>query len=141
MNKLITAAVVAFLLFITGCTNDSSPEKVLRSFLKKIEDKDYDAAAKLATQNSQSTLKKMKEKDTGHKNAQIPEEIIYANEKTEINFEIGTTKITGNLATVMVDHSNNIGGEPRQYSVKWALEKEEGKWKVMMVPAPQIQIR
>jgi limonene-1,2-epoxide hydrolase len=141
MNKLVTAVVVSLLLFTTGCANDSSPEKVLRSFLKKMEDKDYDAAAKLVTQNSQSTINEMKTKAAGQKNAQIPEETIYANKKMEINFEIGTTKITGNLATVMVNHSDNIGGEPRQYSAKWALEKEEGKWKVMMVPAPQIQIR
>ncbi|HEX2627636.1 MAG TPA: hypothetical protein VHM26_01445 [Chitinophagaceae bacterium] len=70
MNKLILAIAFAGLLLSSGCSNKSSPERVLRSFLEKMKEEDFEAAARLTTQNSQEFvggLKKRKETGTGHR--------------------------------------------------------------------------
>lgn len=135
MNKLIPVIVLAGVLISSGCANNSSPEKVLRSFLEKTRDEDYDAAAKLATQNSQAVVKGFKK---GRKQGNIPEEEIYADKKSEWTFELEKAKITGNLATIVVTYKSGTGKQYVSYGAKYALEKENGDWKVMMIPTPRL---
>jgi hypothetical protein len=138
MNKRILVIALATVLLSSGCANNSSPEKVLRSFLQKIEDKEYDAAAKLATQNSQATIEGFKKNakqvtpDTGP----TPEEEIYSPVKGKWKFELEKAKITGDLATIVVKTFRS-GDEERYSSAQYSLEKENGEWKVMMVPSPR----
>lgn len=127
---------LAGVLLNSGCANNSSPGKVLHSFLQKIKDEDYDAAAKLATQNSQEVVKGLK-KDK----KQVTEEEIYADKKginPEWTFELEKAKVTGDFATVIVTNKHDSEKNPPGYKVKYALEKENGDWKVMMIPTPRM---
>jgi len=139
MNKLFLAIALAGVLLSSGCSNKSSPEKVLHSYLERMEEKDYDGAAKFATQNSQSVIIEYKKNWEKSKSASggTPEEEIYSHVSPKWKFELGKATITGNLATIVVKTFKSTPYEVL-HNARYALEKENGEWKVMAVPSPRM---
>jgi hypothetical protein len=130
MKKLIKflPLLTAFVLTATGCGNkaaSSDPRAVLVEFFKRMEKKDIDGAAELATKDSKSTMDMMKKgMDMAEKmKDKMPEGEKDPSEDFK-DVEIGEAKINGDMATVPFKHKK------KNTEFEFPLKKEDGAWKV-----------
>lgn len=120
MKKLLMAASVVTAIAFSGCNaGGGDPKSVLMAFFDAMSKKDFVAAKKLATKDSESMFSLM----------EMGKNMAKGNDKDEMNFdksktEIGEAKIDGDKATVAVKDKEK--GE----SIDFLLKKEDGAWKV-----------
>jgi hypothetical protein len=131
MKKIIKLLplLTAFVLIAASCgnkgANSSDPKAVLVEFMKRMEKKDIDGAAKLATKDSKSTMDMMKKgmemaekmKDKDKPSDDDPSESFK-------DVEIGEAKIDGETATVP------FKSKKKDTQFDFPLRKEDGAWKV-----------
>jgi hypothetical protein len=121
MKKFFVAALAACTLFVTSCGGGagSDPKATLIAFFEKMEKKDFAAAKKLATKDSDAMFSLMETfgkmgSDKGKKDMEF--------DKSKMEF--GEPKIEGDKATVSV--KDKASGE----GTNFILRKEDGAWKV-----------
>ncbi|HEX2627634.1 MAG TPA: hypothetical protein VHM26_01435 [Chitinophagaceae bacterium] len=115
-----------FFLFIAiaviSCSHHLGPKEVVDSFIQKLRNKDFEGARQLATERSKPIVQKFA--------------ALYAEEKPNEStpaeprsFVTGKATITGNEAFVPVEYKK---GDKTVLSWEMGLEKEKGKWKVVL---------
>lgn len=120
MKKLLMAAAVITAITFSGCNaGGGDPKSVLMAFFDAMSKKDFVAAKKLATKDSESMFSLM----------EMGKNMAKGNDKDEMNFdksktEIGEAKIEGDKATVAVKDKE------KNESINFLLKKEDGAWKV-----------
>ncbi|MBS1509951.1 MAG: DUF4878 domain-containing protein [Bacteroidetes bacterium] len=131
MKKLLAAIAVTTTLFIAGCNSGGGdPKTVLMAFFDALGKKDFDAAKKLATKESESMFSLIQmgmsmSKDNDNKDF---------DKFNKDKVEIGDAKIEGDKATVPIKEKAN--GE----TTNMILKKEDGKWKVAFDKATFMQM-
>lgn len=128
MKKIFTPTLIGFLaitlLFAACGSANQDPKKVLMSFFESIAKKDFDGAAKYATQGSKSTIDMIKK---GMEMAEKMKDSL-RNEDPMKDFKdvvYGDTKVKGDSAFITVTTKNE-----KQPPAEFVLIKEDGKWKV-----------
>ncbi len=113
------AAVVLFLASCGGGAGND-PKATLIAFMDALSKKDFAAAKKLATKDSESMfgMMEMAMKMGGDKAAQDLDKF----DKTKMEF--GEPKIEGDKATISVKEKG------KEETVNFPLKKEDGSWKV-----------
>jgi hypothetical protein len=119
MKKFLVAALAACTLLVTSCGGGagSDPKATLTAFFDAMSKKDFAAAKKLATKDSESmfSLLEMAGKmGTDKKDMEF--------DKSKMEF--GEPKIEGDKATISVKDKGT--SEPTNFT----LRKEDGAWKV-----------
>lgn len=120
MKKLLMAAAVITAITFSGCNaGGGDPKSVLVAFFDAMSKKDFVAAKKLATKDSESMFSLM----------EMGKNMAKSNDKDDMNFdksktEIGEAKIEGDKATVAVKDKE------KNESINFLLKKEDGAWKV-----------
>lgn len=130
MKRILMAAVVLATVTFAGCNaGGGDPKAVLLAFFEAMSKKDFVAAKKLATKDSESmfSMIEMAAKMGGKES------------KNEMNFEkdkmvFGEPKIEGDKATVEVKDKEKGEG------VNFTLKKEGGSWKVAFDKASMMQM-
>ncbi len=128
---LLAVAVTTTLLFV-GCKNAGSgdPKTVLMAFFEALSKKDFTAAKKLATKDSEGMFSMMEMGMSMAKDKDTKEMDKF--DKTKMEF--GEAVINGDKATVPVKDKSS--GE----STNFILKKEDGKWKVAFDKASLMQM-
>jgi predicted small secreted protein len=121
MKKLVMAALAVCVLSVTGCGGGAGndPKSTLVAFFDAMSKKDFTAAKKLATKDSEAmfSMMEMAMKMGGDKDTDM-------NKFDKAKMEFGDAKIEGDKATISVKQK----GESE--SVNFPLKKEGGDWKV-----------
>jgi Domain of unknown function (DUF4878) len=121
MKKLLVAALVACTIFITSCGGGAGndPKATLVAFFDAMSKKDFTAAKKLATKDSEAmfSMMEMAMKMGGDKEADT-------DKFDKAKMEFGEAKIDGDKAVISVKQK----GETE--SANFPLKKEDGTWKV-----------
>ncbi|MGC4102771.1 nuclear transport factor 2 family protein [Ferruginibacter sp.] len=131
MKKMLLAvAVTTTLLFVSCKSGGGDPKAVLIAFFEALSKKDFDAAKKLATKDSEQMFALMqmgmnmaKDKDDKEMDKFNKDKMIF-----------GEPKIDGDKATVEVKDKEK--GE----AVNFILKKESGSWKVAFDKASMMQM-
>lgn len=121
MKKFFVAALAACTLFVTSCGggSGSDPKATLIAFFEAMGKKDFAAAKKLATKDSDAMFSLM---ETAAKLGSDKDKKDMDFDKTKMEF--GEAKIEGDKATVQV--KDKASGE----GTNFVLRKEDGSWKV-----------
>lgn len=124
MKKIFFVSFTLFLIILAGCKSGTTgnPKEVLNDFLTALSKKDFDAAKKYATKDSdgmismmQMGMQNMQNMNNGHADKML--EMIN-------NMKMDDAVINGDNATVTVtDKKSNE-------STDFLLKKENGEWKV-----------
>ncbi|GAB2823441.1 nuclear transport factor 2 family protein [Ferruginibacter profundus] len=129
MKKMLLAvAVTTSLLFVSCNSGGGDPKTVLMSFFEALSKKDFTAAKKLATKDSEAMFSMIEMGMQMNKDNKDMDK--YDKEK----MEFGETKIDGDKATVAV--KDKTSGE----STNFILKKESGNWKVAFDKASLMQM-
>jgi hypothetical protein len=130
MKKILMAAAVVATVLIGCNSGGGDPKAVLISFFEALSKKDFTAAKKLATKDSESMFSLMemgmnmaKGKDADGLDKFDKEKMVF-----------GDAKIDGDKATVEVKDKEK--GE----AVNFILKKESGSWKVAFDKASMMQM-
>jgi uncharacterized lipoprotein NlpE involved in copper resistance len=126
MKKIIFSALTLITLSLVGCNGGGDPKSVLSSFFEALGKKDFTAAKKYATKDSESMLGMIESMSKGSDKSETKYD--------KNNMEFGDTKIEGDKATVPVKDKKS--GETTNY----ILKKENGKWKVAFDKATMMQM-
>lgn len=131
MKKILMAAAVVTALGFAGCNaGGGDPKSVLIAFFEALSKKDFTAAKKLATKDSEAMFSFM---EMGMKMAKDSKDADMEKfNKDKMIF--GDAKIDGDKATVEVKDKEK--GE----SVNFILKKEDGGWKVAFDKASMMQM-
>jgi Domain of unknown function (DUF4878) len=131
MKKIFMAAAVVTALAFAGCNaGGGDPKSVLIAFFEALSKKDFAAAKKLATKDSEAMFSFM---EMGMKMAKDSKD----SEMDKFNKDkmiFGEAKIDGDKATVEVKDKEK--GE----AVNFILKKEGGAWKVAFDKASMMQM-
>jgi hypothetical protein len=121
MKKRIVSTVTALILIITGCNSagGGDPKATLLNFFDALTKKDFTAAKKYTTKDSEGMLSMIQ---MGMQNMNDKSNDMMRYEKE--NIELGTAVIEGDKATVPVKDKKS--GETTDFTLK----KESGDWKV-----------
>jgi DNA-binding FrmR family transcriptional regulator len=130
MKRILMAAAVLATVTFAGCNaGGGDPKAVLLAFFEAMGKKDFVAAKKLATKDSESmfSMIEMAAKMGGKEN------------KSDMNFEkdkmiFGEAKIDGDKATVEVKDKEKGEG------INFTMKKEGGSWKVAFDKASMMQM-
>lgn len=117
LSKLMAIAVMAFMV---SCGGGDSPKTVAEKFLKETQAKNFDAAKKLATEETGKMIDMM---------ASLSKSVPDDKEKKEGKLTDFTEKIEGDAATVTYKEEGKDG----EQSMK--MKKVDGKWLVSMSKA------
>jgi hypothetical protein len=120
MKKILSPFLVALILFMAGCkSGGGDPKLVLANFFDALAKKDFTAAKKYTTKDSEGLLgmMQMAMQSMGDKSNEMAKF-----EKEHI--ELGSAVIDGDRATVPVKDKQS--GEMTDFTLK----KESGDWKV-----------
>jgi Domain of unknown function (DUF4878) len=129
MKKMLLAvAVTTSLLFVSCNSGGGDPKTVLMSFFEALSKKDFTAAKKLATKESEGMFSMIEMGMQMNKDNKDMDKY----DKTKMEF--GETKIEGDKATVTVKDKNS--GE----TTNFILKKESGNWKVAFDKASLMQM-
>ncbi|MGG9960954.1 hypothetical protein [Ferruginibacter sp. SUN106] len=129
MKKMLLAvAVTTSLLFVSCNSGGGDPKTVLMSFFEALSKKDFTAAKKLATKDSEAMFSMIEMGMQMNKDNKDMDK--YDKEK----MEFGETKIEGDKATVAVKDKSS--GE----TTNFILKKESGNWKVAFDKASLMQM-
>ncbi|MEO8821180.1 MAG: DUF4878 domain-containing protein [Ginsengibacter sp.] len=124
MKKIVTIAVAAFVIILSGCQSagSGSPKDVLHDFFTALSKKDFDGAKKYATKDSDGMISMM---EMGMKNMQQGNSG-HADKMLDMinNMKMGDPVITGDNATITVTDTKS------SEATDFLLKKEDGKWKV-----------
>ncbi len=122
MKKIITSLLTVSLIIVAGChAGGGDPKAVLTSFFNALAKKDFDAAKKLSTKDSETMIGMIQMgMQMAGKNADADEMSKFNKE----DMEIGDAVINGDVATVPVKEKKS--GETTDFTLK----KEDGSWKV-----------
>jgi hypothetical protein len=115
--------LVAF-LFQSCDTSPAAPEEVLNQFFSALYEKDFSAAAKLATEESKELLILLE-----YGTRTNPEELNIFNPE---QMELGAARINGNTAVVPVKENTT------SHSLSYILRKEKNRWRVAFDNFPQV---
>lgn len=113
--KLLGGALVAAVILFTACGGGESPKAVAQKFITAIEDKKFDDAAALGTEDTKKAVQML----------QSFASMMPADAKKK-EFEFGEEKVDGDKATV----SYKEKGTDKEQTVN--LVKQDGKWLVSM---------
>jgi len=116
-SKFLMIIVFTLPLFLASCDQKGDPAVVLKNFFEKLNQKDIDGAAKLATKDSKPILDMMK------KAAQDSKDSTGSKDNMN-NLEFGKAIIENETAKVPVTNKSDNS------TVEFNLKKEEGEWKV-----------
>jgi alpha-tubulin suppressor-like RCC1 family protein len=121
MKKFFVAALAACTLFVASCGGGagSDPKATLIAFFEAMSKKDFTAAKKMATKDSETMINFI-EKGTNTFGSKEKKDMDF--DKSKVEF--GDAKIEGDKATVTV--KDKASGEGTNFTLK----KEEGSWKV-----------
>lgn len=130
MKRILMAAAVLTAITFAGCNaGGGDPKAVLNAFFEAMSKKDFVAAKKLATKDSEAmfSMIEMAAKMGGKES------------KNDMNFEkdkmvFGEPKIDGDKATIEVKDKEKGEG------VNFTLKKEDGGWKVAFDKASMMQM-
>jgi Domain of unknown function (DUF4878) len=128
MKKLILSLFAVALLASTGCksggASSSDPKATLISFFKAMSKKDFAAAKKMATKESESMFSLMEMGMNMADKMDKKEADEAFNKFDDAKMEFGEAKIEGDKATVPVTHKDE------KETANFILKKEDGAWKV-----------
>lgn len=119
-RTLITLAVIAILIALAACgSSGKGPEAVAKSFLSALESKDFEAAKKLATEDSAGMLT-------------LVEGFMQEDDKTQNNrFSVVSVEEEGDSATVTMEAWNSETPDKKDTDTL-NMVKENGDWKVKL---------
>jgi len=119
MKKILLSVITVSVIILAGCkAGGGDPKAVLTSFFDALAKKDFTAAKKYTTKDSEGMLN-MVQMGMEH----IPDSSQIMKYEKE-NLEFGNTVINGDAATIPVKEKKT--GETTDFTLK----KESGEWKV-----------